>query len=223
MKKVHTSIRLNQIMNERNLKQVDIIRLTEPLFEEYGEKISKSDLSQYVSGRTEPGQKKLFILGKALNLNPSWLMGLDVPKEAEEIEIQHLTNIIPIKTKKVPLLGDIACGKPILCNQEYDLYIDVADDINADFCVRAKGDSMINARIFDGDIVFCREQPTVENGEIAVVIIDNEATLKRFYKYENAIELRAENPMQAPLNFSREEADDIRILGKAIAFQSYVK
>lgn len=86
MKKVHTSIRLNQIMNERNLKQVDILRLTKPLYEEYGEKISKSDLSQYVSGRTEPGQKKLFILGKALNVNPSWLMGLDVSREIEEVE-----------------------------------------------------------------------------------------------------------------------------------------
>ena len=158
-------------------------------------------------------------LSEIFGVTPAYIMGW----ETEDTEIPRLTNIIPIKTKKIPLLGDIACGKPILCNQEYDLYIDVAEDLNADFCVRAKGDSMINARIFDGDIVFCREQPTVENGEIAVVIIDNEATLKRFYKYENAIELRAENPMQAPLNYSREEAEDIRILGKAIAFQSYVK
>jgi transcriptional regulator with XRE-family HTH domain len=81
MKKTSTSIRLNQIMNERGLKQVDVLRLTEPLCKKYDERLGKNDLSQYVSGKTEPGQRKLFILGKALGVNPSWLLGLDVPKE----------------------------------------------------------------------------------------------------------------------------------------------
>jgi transcriptional regulator with XRE-family HTH domain len=79
MKKVHTSLRLKQVMNERNLKQVDILNLAKPHCKHYGEKLSKTDLSQYVSGKTEPGQRKLFILGKALGINPAWLMGLDVP------------------------------------------------------------------------------------------------------------------------------------------------
>ena len=80
MKKVHTSLRLKEIMDERGLKQADVLRLAEPVLKKYGGKLGKNDLSQYVAGKTEPGQRKLFILGKALGVNPSWLMGLDVPK-----------------------------------------------------------------------------------------------------------------------------------------------
>lgn len=206
-------IRLKEALSYLNMRAIDLSQKTG---------IPKSSISQYLSGHVKPNSERVYLISKALNVSEAWLMGFDVPK-MEETQIQHLTNIIPIKTKKIPLFGDIACGEPIVCNQEYDLYIDVAEDLNADFCVRAKGDSMINARIFDGDIVFCHAQPTVENGEIAVVIIDNEATLKRFYKYEHSIELRAENPLQAPLNYSHSEAENIRILGKAIAFQSHIK
>lgn len=95
MKKVHTSVRLNQIMDERGLKQADVLRLAQPFIEKYGGKLGKNDLSQYVSGKTEPGQRKLFILGKALNVNPSWLMGLDVPRE------------IDYSTKKEDAVSDI--------------------------------------------------------------------------------------------------------------------
>ena len=98
MKKVHTSIRLKQIMDERNLKQVDILRLTKPISEKYGERLEKNDLSQYLSGKTEPGQKKLFILGKALGVNPTWLLGLDVPKEDEESPAPQTT--LPRQTGK---------------------------------------------------------------------------------------------------------------------------
>ena len=86
MKKTCTSIRLNEVMQERSLKQVDILRLAKPFCEKYRERLGRNDLSQYVSGKTEPGQRKLFILGKALNLNPAWLMGLDVPKEFPDSE-----------------------------------------------------------------------------------------------------------------------------------------
>ena len=82
---------------------------------------------------------------------------------------------------------------------------------------------MINARIFDGDIVLIREQPDVDNGEIAAVLIGEEATLKRVYKYKNRIELRAENPTYAPLNYEASELSSIRILGKAVAFISTVR
>lgn len=84
MKKIHTSIRLKEIMKEKGLRQADILRLAQPYAEQYGERLGKNDLSQYVSGKIEPGQRKLFILGKALNVNPSWLMGMDAPKEVGE-------------------------------------------------------------------------------------------------------------------------------------------
>lgn len=104
-------------------------------------------------------------------------------------------------------------------------YVDAGTDVKADFCLKAKGDSMINARIMDGDVVFIRRQPVVENGEIAAVAIDDEATLKRFYRDGNTgtITLVSENPAYAPMVFTKESQKNVCILGKAIAFQSYVK
>ena len=111
------------------------------------------------------------------------------------------------------------------CNEERESYVVVGTDIQADFCLKAKGDSMINARIMDGDIVFIRKQPAVENGDIAAVLIDDEVTLKRvyYYKEENMLRLYPENPAYKPFTYIGEELNRIRILGKAIAFQSDVK
>lgn len=89
--------------------------------------------------------------------------------------------------------------------------------IKADFCLRISGDSMIGARIYDGDIVYIKRQPTVQNGDIAAVLIDDSATLKRVYKTGDTLQLRAENPKYAPLNFTIDNCDNIRILGKAVA------
>ena len=119
--------------------------------------------------------------------------------------------------------GEIACGEPIYANREYETYVEASADIDADFCLRAKGDSMINARIFDGDVVFIKSQPDVENGEIAAVRIGDEVTLKRVYKYTNRIELRAENPLYSPLNYEGAELNEIQIIGKAVIFQSFVR
>ena len=83
MKKENTSIRLKQIMANRNLKQVDILDMTKPYCVKYDVKMNKSDISQYVSGKVEPNQEKLFILAKALGVNEAWLMGFDVPMKKE--------------------------------------------------------------------------------------------------------------------------------------------
>lgn len=218
MKSSNTSERLKQIMEMRNLRQVDILELTKPYCKEHNVKMNKSDLSQYVSGLVEPGQEKLAILGLALNVNEAWLMGYDVPMDKNSS-----TNIIPLTTKRVPLLGEIVAGIPKYADEHFQYYIDVEDGINADFCLKVKGDSMINARIYDGDIVFIREQPDVEDGEIAAVLIDDEATLKRVYKMPGRIQLRAENPNYEPINITEEEGKKIKILGKAVAFQSKVR
>ena len=154
-------------------------------------------------------------------MSVDYLLG-NKEKKSPELNIK---NILPIKTKKVPLLGDIACGKPIWAEQTYGEFINVSDDVDADFCLRASGDSMIGARIYDGDIVFIKKQDMVNNGEIAAVIIDNEATLKRVYYYpeKNKIVLNPENPAFEPLVYINEELNEIRILGKAVAFQSIVR
>ena len=121
------------------------------------------------------------------------------------------------------MFGEIACGQPIYANEDYETFIEASERINADFCLTAKGDSMINARIFDGDIVFIKEQPDVDNGEIAAVLIEDEVTLKRVYKYENRLELRPENPLHSVQNYEGETLNHIRILGKAVVFQSNVR
>lgn len=134
-------------------------------------------------------------------------------------------NIFPIELKKFPLLGEIACGEPIFCDEDRESYILAGSDIRADFCLKCKGDSMINARIYDGDIVFIRKQDIVDNGEIAAVVIDDEATLKRVYydRDKNVVTLVAENPKYTPMIYSGSDLDQIHVLGKAIAFQSDVR
>ena len=141
------------------------------------------------------------------------------------INLENFDNIFPIEKHKTPLLGEIACGNPIFVDEDRESYIEAGTDIQADFCLKAHGDSMINARILDGDIIFIRKQEMVENGEIAAVIIDNEATLKRVYyeKDKSKLVLQAENPVYPPLVYVGDELNNIRILGKAIAFQSDVK
>ena len=138
--------------------------------------------------------------------------------------IPKIENLISLpKTKKIPLVGTIACGTPITAVENVEDYIDMSEDVHADFALRCKGDSMINARIFDGDIVYIRQQPDVENGEIAAVLVEDETTLKRVFKHKDSLELRAENPTFSPLYYEGEELNTIRILGKAVAFLSEVR
>lgn len=227
MKKENTSIRLKQIMSERNLKQVDIINMAKPFCDKYKIKLGKSDLSQFVSGKVEPGQSKLTILGLALNVSETWLMGYDVPMERtsqSDTSYNDYDNIIPMpEMNKIPLVGTIACGTPILAEENIEDLISMPKHIHADFALQCKGDSMINARIFDGDIVYIRQQPDVDNGQIAAVLIDNEATLKRVYKYPNKLVLQPENPAYEPLVYVGYELEQIRILGKAVAFTSTLR
>lgn len=133
-------------------------------------------------------------------------------------------NIEPLpQSKQIPILGGIACGAPIPAEENLEGYAFVDNRVNADFALRCRGDSMINAHIFDGDLVFIRQQPEVNNGEIAAVVIDDEATLKRIYVYDNRIELRPENPLFPVLNFEGPRMEEVRVLGKAVAFLGVVR
>lgn len=226
-KVTNTKSRLQYLMATRELKQVDIQRKCEPYCKKFGIKMNKSDISQYVSGKVEPSQYKLMILGMALNVSEAWLMGFDVPMERQINNINPLQyeNVFPVAMQKIPLIGEIACGNPIIANEEFETYISANADTKADYCLKCKGDSMINARIYDGDIVFIKKQDAVNNGEIAAVIIDDEVTLKRVYYYpeEKILRLQPENPIYRPLVYSGADLKQIRILGKAIAFQSNIK
>ncbi len=179
--------------------------------------VTEATVQRWESGNIKTlRQGRISQLAEILQTTPAYLMGWE--------EDYLPSNIIPIpKMKKVPLLGDIACGVPIFAEEQYGEYIE--SDVKADFCLRATGDSMIYARILDGDIVFIKKQEMVENGEIAAVLIDNEATLKRVYYYpdKSKIVLSPENAQYEPFVFVGEELNEIKILGKAIAFQSNVR
>ena len=192
--------------------------------EDLGNKIgvSRQTIQRYESGViTNIPSDKIELLAKYLSTTPSYLMGWE---NSDSTLIETYENIYPIELKRFPLLGEIACGEPRFASEDRESYVEASTDIQADFCLKAKGDSMINARIQDGDIVFIREQPSVYNGEIAAVVIDDEATLKRVFYYpeKDLFILKAENPKYDDLVYSKSELDNIRILGKAIAFQSDV-
>ena len=189
--------------------------------------VSKASISQYLNGSHSPSNISIGKMAKILNVNPVWLMGFDVPMIEQVSFSPAISNIFPIELKKFPVLGEIACGIPKYANEERESYIMAGTDIKADFCLKASGDSMIGARIKDGDIVFIRKQDIVENGEIAAVIVndENEATLKRFFYYQEKalLILKAENPKYEDLIFTKDELDKVHVLGKAIAFQSDIE
>lgn len=206
MKRSNTSERLKYLMDVKNLKQSDIIESVTAM----GEYISKSALSQYVNGQSTPDQRKLTILSKALDVSEVWLMGYG------DTELKNIKNIVFFKpsTKKIPIIGTIAAGEPILAVENIEEYIDLDVKISANFALRVKGDSMVGANIFDGDIVFIRKQSDVDDGEIAAVIIDDSATLKRVFKFENKVVLRAENPKYKPILLNGDKS--VYIVGKAV-------
>ena len=189
--------------------------------EELAEKLgtSKQTIHRYENGViANIPHEKIERLASALGVSPSELMGWE-----ENSPIYD--NILPIRKKNLPLIGTIACGEPIYAVEEYGSFVSINSDIDANFCLRAKGDSMIGSRIYDGDLVFIRAQDAVDNGEIAAVIINDEATLKRVYYYpdESKIVLSPENPKYAPLVYINEELNSIKIIGKAVAFQSVIR
>lgn len=183
----------------------------------------------YERGEREVGTAMLRDICRILQVSSDYMLDRKVDEPTttpdnnnEKSIFEQFDNIKPVKLKKFPLLGEIACGKPIFAEEDKERYIMADMDIHADFCLTAKGDSMINARINNGDIVFIKEMPMVDNGEIAAVIIDDEATLKRVYYYpeKGKLILNPENPEFEPLVYVGEELNTIRILGKAVYFMS---
>lgn len=211
--------KLRSLRKDRGLTQA---QLSQELNQKFGLNTDRVMISKWETGFQTPVIGTLKYLADFFHVTLDYLNGDDMP---ESNMFSKFSNIVPIQTHKIPLLGNIACGKPIYAEEDRESYVQAGTNIRADFCLRAKGDSMINARILDGDIVFIKQQPIVDNGEIAAVIIDDEATLKRVYYNPDTkiLQLVAENPDFAPLVYSGNELDSIRILGKAIAFQSDVK
>ena len=183
--------------------------------------VGKSTVRKWETGDIANMKRdKIALLSKALKVSPAFIMGWEETHNSVEIPDGFLP--IPHMVKK-PRLGVIACGEPIMAEENFDGYDDVPDYIRCDFTLKCKGDSMVGARINDGDIVYIRQQPDVENGQIAAVMEDGEKTLKRVYKYPNKVILQPENPKYPPIVYVGEELTAFRILGKAVGFTSMIK
>ena len=188
--------------------------------------LSKARISQYVHGKFIPKSDAILTIAEVLGVSELWLMGKTASMEpTRRAEFPCPENVSPLRLCRYPILGEIACGAPILAVEDPDAGYVTAAETNADFCLTAKGDSMIGARIFDGDEVFIQQTDLVENGEIAAVVVDGEATLKRVYYYpeEQKLVLEAENPDYDPLVFIGPDLETVHILGRAVAFQAKLR
>lgn len=207
---------LRQLRESKGYSMEELARLYNST---YNAKMNKSTLSRYENGLQEPMYSTASNLAKLFGVSVDELVNEDL----------SFPGVLPLpKTYKVPLLGDIACGSPITAVEDIEAMVNVPEYIHVDFALRCKGDSMINARIFDGDIVYIHKQEEVENGEIAAVMIADsaemtEATLKRVYFSGEQLILQAENPTFSPIMFSGEDINQVRILGKAVAVLSGIR
>ena len=213
--------RLKKAMDLRNLKPIDLVEKT---------KISKSAISQYMSGYTKPKQDRVYLLAQALNVSEAWLLGYNVPMERENnTEYKNYTeqslsplpdNAFPYApTRKIPILGRISAGLPLYAEEQLEGY--TYTDLNNGyeyFALRVYGDSMNAARMQSGDLIIVRKQNMVDNGQIAVVMVDDEdATVKRFYCDKNIVTLQPQstNPIHRPQIYDVTKTH-IRIIGLVV-------
>ena len=209
--------RLTEALQARHMRAAELARRTG---------LSKARISQYVNGKFVPKPEALLDIAKVLGVSELWLLGkTDDMTPAPSLAIPCPESLSPLRLRRYPVLGEIACGRPILAVEDTEGAYVTAADTTADFCLTAKGDSMIGARIFDGDEVFIQQTDVVENGEIAAVVVEGEATLKRVYFYpeEQKLVLEAENPDYDPLVFIGPDLETVHILGRAVAFQSKLR
>lgn len=193
--------RLKELRASRGLTQDDLARELN---------LVKSSISMYENGKRKPSFEVLEAIADYFNVN------MDTLYSSAPVFVPSL--------KRVPMLGYAAAGQPLENLDGQDTYYVEADSRYAvDFCITVRGDSMINAGINDGDIVFVKSQPEVPNGKIACVEIDNERVcIKRFYKTDTGVMLVSENPKYAPLQFSESSCTDFRVLGLAVIKQSEI-
>ena len=200
--------RIKQRREELGMSQDELSRLL-------GYK-SRSTIAKIEKGENDITQSKIVAFAKALKTTPNYLMGWAEPLP---------DGTFRPDLKRVPMLGYAAAGEPLENLDGQDTYyVETDSKYKVDFCITVRGDSMINAGINDGDIVFVHRQPEVENGQVACIEINrNQVAIKRFYKTNNGVMLVSENPKYAPLIFNADNCDDFRVLGLAIIKQSEIR
>lgn len=196
VKRMNVGKRIAEKMKEQGISQNRLSKLAQ---------ISQSGLSSIISGQVSPKENTLQAIAKALGCTVSELIGEIAP---------DIVRMIP---HAIPVIGDIACGEPILAEQNIEGYADLPEGVHADFALRCKGDSM-TPTFLNGDLVLIRRQPEVENGQIAAVSINGEATLKHVYMRESGLMLVADNPSYEPILAVPESDRQIIIHGLAVGY-----
>lgn len=196
VKRMDVGKRIAEKMKEQGISQNRLSKLAQ---------ISQSGLSSIISGQVSPKENTLQAIAKALGCTVSELIGEIAP------------NIVRMIPHAIPVIGDIACGEPILAEQNIEGYADLPEGVHADFALRCKGDSMVPT-FRDGDLVLIRKQPEVENGQIAAISINGEATLKHVYMRESGLMLVADNPSYEPILAVPESDKQIIIHGLAVGY-----
>lgn len=209
--------RINQIMKEKKLRQIDVLNLAKPFQQKYNIKFSKSHLSQYVNGKSNPDNEKIFLLSKVFGVTEAWLLGYNVPRYER---IENTGPQIP-QGLKIPVLGTVAAGIPISAVEEILDYEEVPQSWKNQgefFGLRIKGDSM-KPDINHGDTVIVRKQSTANNGDVVITLVNgDDVTCKKFEKLDNGIILISNNSEYSPMYFSNEEVvtKPVVILGRVV-------
>jgi len=208
--------RLNKAISLRNIKPIELSEKTG---------IDKSKISSYMSGRYKAKQDGVYLLAQALNVSEVWLMGYDVPMERQELE----SNVFPIDDmpKKVPVIGRISAGLPMLATENIDGYEFAPSSQLKEgytyFYLKVQGDSM-NLKFNEGDIVLVQKQDDLENNEIGVILVNgDDATVKK-YRKENGLvilEPMSTNPENIVQIYNPKDIQ-IRIIGKVISYQGRI-
>ena len=199
--------RINQIMREKKLRQIDVLNLAKPFQEKYNIKFYKSHLSQYVNGKSNPDNEKIFLLSKVFGVSEAWLLGYDVPRYKVTEEFDEDISPKP-QGLKIPVLGTVAAGIPISAVEDILDYEEIPQSWQNQgefFGLRIKGDSM-KPDINDGDTVIVKQQSTANNGDVVIALVNgDDATCKKFEKLDNGIMLISNNSEYSPMYFSNEE------------------
>lgn len=188
--------------------------------------ITKQTLYKYENNLiTNIPASKIVQLAKILNVSPTYLMGWERDQDHDKIHITNLEDVLEIFPHKVPLLGEFASEEALDLSANFEDYTSLGSNVRCDFGFRCKDDSMIKARVMPGDLIFVRKQDTVRNGEVALVMLGQEASLRRVYFSENSITFVAQNPVYPPqvIYLNKPSQLSYQIIGKAIAFQSIVQ
>lgn len=203
--------RMREALNLRGMKQTELVELTG---------IGKSSISTYLSGEYEPKQRNIYKISEALRVSEAWLMGFDVPMN-KTIPTENTST----KGIKIPVLGYVRAGIPIEAVEDILDYEEISMDMASKgehFALSIKGDSM-EPRITEGDVVIVRKQDIVENGELAVVLVNgNDATVKKFYMNDSGVTLISTNPSYEPFYYSKEQVDGlpVQIIGKVVELRA---